>query len=70
MIDPNLDAVVRTHQMLEEALARKPEPYDQRTLDAAVQVIEDFARGRSWASDIRLLRLAAERVRKLGGDRG
>jgi hypothetical protein len=64
MTDPNLDAAIRTHALLDEALAVKR--LDSYTLAAAEKAVRDMIAKTSWASDARLLKRAADAIHKLG----
>lgn len=63
-MDPNLDAAMRTHALLDEVLAKKP--LDRYTLAVAEKAVRDRILRTHWASEARLLKLAADDIHKLG----
>lgn len=71
MDDLNLRAAMLTHALLEEALTGEvlpPADYDQRTLDAVLDLIEREAVKRSWANEVKMFRRLGDVIRReLGG---
>ena len=66
MTDPNLEAAIRTHALLDEALATKRlDPY---TLAVAEKTVRDMIATTSFASDARRLARVADAIHQLGGE--
>lgn len=65
MSDPNLEAAIRTDQLLMEALA-KPRRLDPYTLAVAEKAVRDLMLKTKWADQARPYRLAIEAIHKLG----